>query len=94
MEHVHRELPLAGEQLLGEVVGARHHIFRLREPVRERHVHGRQLRRDRLDGVGPGLDRVDDGLLALADSLEDLVLQFRPGVTGLGRNSSSDLPFC
>src|SRR5271169_3739517 len=32
------ELPLAGEQLLGEVVTAGHDVLRLGQPVRERHV--------------------------------------------------------
>src|SRR6266480_6187042 len=82
LEHVLRELTLAGQQLLGEVIGVRHHFLWLGQLVRERRVHGGQLRRDRLDSVCPGLDRVKHCFLALLDGLEDVVLHLLSGGTG------------
>src|SRR5258708_1585606 len=66
LEQVLGELPLAGQQLLGEVVGARHDVLRRGQLVGERQVHLWQLGLDRLDRGGPGLDRVHDCRLALA----------------------------
>src|SRR5580693_2328003 len=79
LHHVLGELALAGQQLLGEVVRVGHDLFRLGQLVGERHVHGRQLGGDGLDGLDPGPDRLDDGLLALADGVQDLVLHFLLG---------------
>src|SRR5438552_8980769 len=77
------ELALAGQELLGEVVGAGHDLFRLGQLVRERHVDRGELGGDGLDGLDPGLDRVDGDLLALADDGQELVLEFLLGA-GVG----------
>ena len=76
------ELPLAGEQLLGEVVGAGHDLLGLGQLAGERHVHVRELGGQGLDGLDPGPDRLDDGLLALADGLQELFLQVLRGIAG------------
>src|SRR5215467_987500 len=89
-QRVLSELPLRREQLLSEVVGTRHDLRRPRQLVGERNVQVRQRGLDGLDGVGPRLDRVDDGLLALANGLQDLVLEFLRG-GGNGHGSSSCL---
>ncbi len=89
MQHVLGELPLRGEQLLGEVVRAQHQLTRLGQLVGERDADLRQRRLDGLDGVGPHLDDVDHGLLAPADGLEDLALEFGPDGLGVAHCSSS-----
>src|SRR5271157_1890994 len=80
LEDLFCELALAGEQLLGEVVGAGHEFLRLGQLVGARNLHRGDLGGDGLDGLDPGLDRVDDGLLALADGVQNLVLQVLRGV--------------
>ena len=89
LEHVHGELPLAGQQLLGEVVGARDELVRRGHLVRERDAQLRQLRGHRLDLARPGLDRLDDRGLALADRVQDFVLQLTVNGAGFGHGSSS-----
>src|SRR5215469_15038645 len=87
-QRVLSELPLRREQLLGEVVGTRHDLRRLRQLVGEWNVQVGQRGLDGLDGVGPRLNGVDDGLLALANGLQDLVLEFlRAGGDGHGSSS-------
>src|SRR6266568_5535856 len=79
LEDLLGELALAGEQLLGEVVRAGHELLRLGQLVRARHLHRGDLRGDGLDGLDPGPDRVDHGVLALADRAQELVLQVLRG---------------
>src|SRR3954454_1695607 len=62
-----RELALAGEQLLREVVAAGHDVLRPGQPVRERQVHRGDPGGDGLDGVHHRPDGVESDLLALAD---------------------------
>src|ERR1700750_2753161 len=82
------ELALAGQELLGEVVGASHDLLRLGQLVRERHVDRGDLRGDGLDGLDPGLEGVDDALLALADRDQNFVLQVLRGGASHGIASS------
>src|SRR6476646_9812438 len=88
------ELALAGQELLGEVVGAGHDLFRLGQLVRERQVDRGDLGGDGLDGLDPGLERVDDGLLALADRVQNLVLQVLGGSVSHGRASFAIASSC
>src|SRR6266581_2952102 len=96
--HILGQLPLAGQQLPGQVVGVRQELIRLWQPVGERQLQLRQLRRGRPDRVGPAFDGADDdflaledGLLAPADGLYDLGLDFLADVAGLGHFSSCGL---
>jgi hypothetical protein len=83
------ELPLAGEQLLGEVVGTRDEVSRLGQVLGKRDVHIRQRWRDRPDRTGPDLDGLDHCGLALADRVQDLLLGARPVVRRIRLPSSS-----
>src|SRR5450631_1084752 len=83
LEHALGELPLAGEQLLGEVVGTRHELLGLGQLVSEGQAGRRDRRRDRLDRLGPGLDGIDDGVLALADGVQDLALNLVANGAGI-----------
>src|ERR1700722_9170672 len=84
------ELALTGEELLGELVGAGHHVFRLRQLVGERDRDCGHTLQHRADGVGPGADHVNDGLLASANDLEDLVGRVLGKVAG----HCLDAPLC
>src|SRR5580700_1890583 len=82
LHQLFREAALAGEQLLGEVVRAGHDILRLGQLRGERYLGKWHLRRHGLDGVDPGLDRLNDGLLARADRVKELCLQVPSGIAG------------
>src|ERR1022692_2285481 len=84
LEHALGELPLAGEQLLGEVVGTGHELLGLGQLVSEGQAGRRDRRRDRLDRLGPGLDGIDDGVLALANGVQDLALNLVADGAGIG----------
>src|SRR5581483_6868537 len=73
------ERALAGEQRLGEFVRPGHGPRRPRQPVRERHVRHRQLRRDGLHGLDARLDGTDDGLLSGPDPRKHAVLHIESG---------------
>src|SRR5215467_1434335 len=88
VQHVLGELALRGKKLLNEVVGAGHQLARLGQLVGERHTHLGKRRLDGLDGVRPHLDRVDHGLLALADGLQNLTLELLPHGLGVAHGSS------
>src|ERR1019366_6076356 len=83
LEHALGELPLAGEQLLGEVVGTGHELLGLGQLVSEGQAGRRDRRRDRLDRLGPGLDGIDDGVLALANGVQDLALNLMASGAGI-----------
>src|SRR5579871_4656316 len=89
VQHVLGELALRGEQLLDEVVGAGDQLFRLGQLVGERDTHLGHRRLDGLDGLRPQLDRVDNGVLALADGLQNLTLELLPHGLGVAHRSSS-----
>src|SRR5690242_10987196 len=74
VQHVLGELALRGEELLDEVVRAGHKLTRLGQLVGERDANLGHRRLDGLDGVRPRLDRLDNGVLALADGLQNLTL--------------------
>src|SRR5215471_12697132 len=88
VQHVLGELALRGKKLLNEVVGAGHQLARLGQLVGERDTHVGKRRLDGLDGVRPHLDRVDNGLLALADGLQNLTLELLPRGLGVAHGSS------
>src|ERR1022692_4499069 len=83
LEHALGELPLAGEQLLGEVVGTGHELLGLGQLVSEGQAGRRDRRRDRLDRLGPGLDGIDNGVLALANGVQDLALNLMANGAGI-----------
>src|ERR1022692_3120180 len=83
LEHALGELPLAREQLLGEVVGTGHELLGLGQLVSEGQAGRRDRRRDRLDRLGPGLDGIDNGVLALANGVQDLALNLMANGAGI-----------
>jgi len=64
VQHILGELPLAGQQLPGEVVGVADQFLGLGQPAGERQADVGQRGRHGADGVGPRLDGLYDGLLA------------------------------
>ena len=93
LEHVLGELPVGGEQLLGEVVGAGRELLGLGQLVAVGQVRRRDGCRDRLDGVGPELDRVNHCFLALAEHVQDLALDLLAGAADLGHSPPSGFVF-
>jgi hypothetical protein len=89
VQHVLGELALCGEKLLDEVVRAGHQLARLGQLVGERDADLGHRRLDGLDGVRPQLDRVDNGILARADGLQNLTLELLPHGLGVAHGSSS-----
>jgi hypothetical protein len=85
VQHTLGELPLLGQDLHGEAVGAARQLLRLRQLAGERKVQVGKRGRHRAHG----LDRLGDGLLALADGLQDLGLHFLAHVADIGHGSSS-----
>src|SRR5690606_8055442 len=85
------ELPLGVEQALGEAEAQVEDLTRLGQVlgVGDRGDRG-QRRRDLGDVVAPGLDGLDGGVLALADEVEDLVLD---GAGLLGGGSHGKTPW-
>src|SRR5579863_410220 len=88
LKYVLGELPLRGQHLAGEVEGVRDQLAGLGQLVGERHGGGRQRRRQRVNGVGPGPERINHGFLARADRVEDLRLQFLGCGTRVGHGEA------
>src|SRR5512132_2137388 len=91
LERLVQELALGLEQLGGEVVGGVDQLGRGGVALGARPGSG--AGHELLGRLGPAAQAVDDGLLALADGVEDLALQVVGGGLGGGQGASFPLVF-